>query len=204
MKITEVTRQKNNPSRVSVFSDGEYLLSLDEVDAVTLGIKPGIEIDEKKLNNLLFESQFGKAKSKAVEIISAKSVSAHMLSEMLTKKGYDEIVVNEVIEEFTSLGYIDDENFARLYIEYAIEKLWGEKKIVYELSQKGVDRNTIEDVLCEFTLPDECVLAEHIYQKYRGEDFTDPKVKAKALRYLASRGFDFSVAKSAVEKQKKD
>ncbi len=204
MKITEVTRQKNNPSRVSIFSDGEYLLSLDEVDAVTLGIKPGVEIDEKKLNNLLFESQFGKAKAKAIEIISAKSVSSHMLSDLLKKKGYDEIVVNEVIEEFTSLGYIDDENFARLYVEYAIEKLWGEKKIVYELGLKGVDKNIIEDILSEFTLPDECTLAEYLSQKYKGEDFTDPKVKARALRHLASRGFDFSVAISAVEKQKKD
>ncbi|MBQ8588582.1 MAG: hypothetical protein IJ454_04230, partial [Clostridia bacterium] len=70
MKITEVSPQKNNPGRVSVYSEGEYILSLDAVDAVVLGIKVGREISEKELNNLLFESQFGKAKAKALDILS--------------------------------------------------------------------------------------------------------------------------------------
>ena len=75
MKITEVSPQKNNPSRVSVYADGRYIFSLDDVDAVVLGIKPGREIDDNELHNLLFESQFGKAKAKAsVQYTFAKGV----------------------------------------------------------------------------------------------------------------------------------
>ena len=204
MKITEVSGQKNNPSRVNVYLDGEYVLSLDEVDALTLGIKEGIEIDEQKLKNLLFESQFGKAKAKALDILSKKSVTSHMLSDLLIKKGYDKIVVCEVIEEFTSLGYIDDLNFAHLFMEYAAEKIWGKNKIVYELKQKGIDKNTIEDVLYKYPLADENVLCEYIGRKYAGEDFSDPKVKAKCVRHIVSRGFDFGVAQRALELVKKD
>lgn len=193
MKITEVTPQKNNSSRVSVYSDGKYLLSLDEVDAVVLGIKPGKEITETELNNLLYESEFGKAKAKALDILSSKSVSAAMLSDVLEKKGYDRVVVTEVINEFTDLGYIDDFNYTMLFLEHASEKLWGKKKIVYELGQKGVDSYVIEDALAEYSsLPGPEEISQAIGAKYSGEDISDYKIKQKIIRFFASRGFDFS------------
>lgn len=198
MKITEVSPQKNNPSRVSVYSEGRYLLSLDDVDAVVLGIKPGREINETELHNLLYESQFGKAKAKALEILSRKNVSAKLLSDALLQKGYDEAVVCEVINEFTELGYVDDFNYAMLFMEHAAEKLWGPKKIAYELSQKGVDSNTVEDALYEASLPGAEEIAGCIAQKYSGEDVSDYKVKQKIVRFFASRGFDFPVINEAI------
>lgn len=198
MKITEVSPQKNNPSRVSVYADGRYIFSLDDVDAVVLGIKPGREIDDNELHNLLFESQFGKAKAKALAVISQKNVSAKLLSDTLLQKGYDEAVVCEVINEFTELGYIDDFNYAMLFMEHAAEKLWGPKKIVYELTQKGVDRNTIEDAMSESTLPGAEEIAGYMAQKYSGEDISDYKVKQRITRFFASRGFDFNVINDAI------
>jgi len=200
MKITEVSPQKNNPNRVSVYVDGDYAFSLDDVDALVLGIKPGREISKKEIENCLFESQFGKAKAKAMEILSRKSVSKKMLSDELFKKGYDQLVVAEVLNEFESLGYIDDFAFAMLYMEYAAGKMWGAKKICYELKEKGIDPNTIEDAMCSFTLPGEEEIAECILQKYPGEDYGDFKTKQKIMRFFASRGFEFSVVEKALKR----
>jgi len=198
MKITEVTPQKNNPSRVNVFADGEYVFSLDDVDALVLGIKPGREITQADLKNCLFESQFGKAKAKAMDILSRKSVSSAMLCAELQKKDYDPAVISEVIREFEELGYIDDFNFAMLYLEYASSKLWGEKKIRYELSQKGVSNHITEDALSSFSLPGAAEVAQCIKQKYPGEDLKDFKVKQKIMRFFASRGFEFSLVEEAI------
>ncbi len=198
MKITEVSSQKNNPDRVNVYCDGEYILSLDAVDAVVLGIKPGREIGEKELGNLVFESQFGKAKAKALNILSRKNVTARMLADELSAKNYEEAVVCEVINELETLGYIDDYSYAVMYMEQAAEKLWGKKKIVYELSQKGVDINTIDDALEEAELPGADELSECIAQKYGGEDVEDYKTKQRIVRFFASRGFDFSTINDAI------
>ena len=200
MKITEVSPQKNNPQRVNVYADGEYVFSLDDVDALVMGIKPGKEITDKELRNCLFESQFGKAKAKALDMLSHKSLTSKMLSDELLKKGYDEAVITEVINEFQSLGYIDDMNFAMLYLEYCASKLWGEKKIRYELLQKGVDANIIEDALASFELPGADDLAELIKRKYSGEDLSDYKVKQKIMRFFASRGFDFDIVEKALKR----
>lgn len=200
MKITEVSPQKNNPSRVNVYADGEYAFSLDEVDALVMGIKPGKEITQREVANCLYESQFSKAKAKALELLSHKSLTEKMLSDELGKKGYDLGVICQVTEEFKELGYIDDMSFALLYLEYASQKLWGEKKIRYELSQKGVDANILEDALASFELPGAREVAECIKQKYSGEDLSDFKVKQKIMRFFASRGFDFSVVEEALKR----
>lgn len=199
MKITEVSPQKNNPQRVNVYADGDYVFSLDEVDALVMGIKPGREITDQDLKNCLFESQFSKAKSKAMEILSRKPLSKQMLADELQKKEYDEVVIAEVINEFESLGYLDDYNYAMLYIEYAASKIWGEKKIRYELGGKGVDPNTIEDAICASQLPGTEEIAELIKQKYAGEDTNDIKVKQRIFRFFASRGFDFSLVEKALK-----
>lgn len=191
MKITEVSVQKNNKDRANVYLDGEYVLSLDCVDAVVLGIKPGREIDEKELKNLLMESQLGKARAKAMDIISRKSVTGLSLRQELTKKGYDDIVVDVLLEELEELGVIDDYAYTLLFLEMCREKLWGRKKAEYELSQKGIDSNMLDDALCESSLPDCKDIADAIASRYRGENLEDVKTKQRVVRFFASRGFDF-------------
>ena len=148
MIITEVSAQKNNPQRVNVHADGEYILSLDAVDAIVLGIKPGREISRRELDNLLFESQFGKAKSKALDILSRKNVTAKMLKDELYGKGYEDAVVCEVINELEDLGYINDLSFSLMYIEGASGKLSFLKSIF-----NGIAVNTPLGKLIYYLLP---------------------------------------------------
>lgn len=198
MKITEVSPQKNDPRRVNVYLDGEYSFSLDDVDALVLGIKAGREISEKELQNLLFESQFGKAKSKAMDILSRKSISTASLKKELTDKGYEEIIADEVINELTELGYLDDLAYAVMFLEMCHEKMWGIKKVRYELKQRGIDDFTIEDALCQMPLPTAEDIAQAIGAKYGYEDISDIKTKQRIMRHFAQRGFDFSDIEKAI------
>ena len=198
MKITEVSLQKNNKDRANIYLDGEYVLSLDCVDVVALGIKPGREIDEKELRDLIMESQLGKARAKAMDIISRKSITSLCLKQELLKKGYDEIVVDVLVGELVELGIIDDYAYTLLFVEMCGEKLWGRKKAEYELRQKGIDASMLEDALCEISLPAEEEICSAIAERYRGEDFADMKTKQRVVRFFASRGFDFSVIERGI------
>ncbi len=198
MKITEVSPQKNNPQRVNVYLDGEYVLSLDDVDAVLFGIKPGREITDNELKNLVFESQFGKAKSKALDIISRKSITQKCLGDELKKKGYDDVVIDEVARELAELGYLNDYEYTLLFLEMCREKLWGIKKIRFEAKQKGIDEFTLEDALCEVSLLGAEDIARAIESKYSNEDITDIKTKQRIMRFFASRGFEFSDIEKAI------
>lgn len=199
LKITEVSPQKNNNLKVNVFVDGEYRFSLDGADAILRGISTGKELCEKDIANLMMDSQFAKARDKALDILSRKSITSHDLGASLAQKGYDDIVICEVIKDLESLGYIDDESYASMYFEYCLEKMWGKKKITYEMKQKGISDVIIETVLGEYE--DDAALeqmTDAIKQKYMYCDLSDPKTKAKITRYFASRGFDFSQINTAI------
>ena len=196
--ITEVSVQKNNPQRVNVYSEDGFLFSLDDAYALSRGIKAGRVLTPKETENLIMESQFSKARSKALDILSRKNITRHDLEKKL-KEDYDVSVVTQVIEEMEELGYIDDYAYTLLFLESAVSKLWGRKKIEYELSLKGVDRNTIEDAMAEYTLPSAEEIAEYIAVKYPDEDMGDRRTYQRVMRFFMSRGFDCSEISDAIK-----
>ena len=199
MRVTKVEPQKNSKSRVSVFVDNEYAFSLDETDAVHLGIKAGRELSENDIRNCIMECNYSKAREKAFDILSRRPLSSKELDEKLTEKGYDEAVVAEVINELEDLGYINDYDYAVLFMEHCREKMWGEKKIRYEMSRRGISNEIAEEVLSvndEYGRLEE--MKEIIISKYSSRDLNDMKTKASVVRYFASRGFDFSLINSAL------
>lgn len=201
MKVTGIEAQKNNKHRVSVFVDNEYAFSLDETDAFFHKIKPGREISQKEIENLTVEGNYTKARDKAMDILSRKSVSQKELEDKLYEKGFDKAVVFEVLQEMKNLGYVDDYEYANLFLEHCRTKMWGKKKIVYEMKMKGLSDDVISEVLCETdSFEDIDEAASLILSKYGCEDLTDIKVKAKITRYFASRGFDFSFIDKCLKK----
>lgn len=198
MRVTDVQLQKVNRGRVNIFIDNTYRFSMDEVDAVVLGIKIGRELNEEDINECLFKSQYAKAKDKALDMLSRKNASRKMVFDYLKKKEYDEAVAQTVCDELEELGYIDDFRYAVFFTEYAAEKVWGERRVRYELAKNGVDANIIEDVICssnQLTAED---LVEKIIDKYSAADLKDIKSRQKIQRYYASHGFDFGIINSAI------
>jgi len=199
MTVTGVEPQKNSKSRVSIFVDGKYAFSLDETDAVRMGIKCGRELTDRDIENCKMECDYSKAREKAFDMLSGRSLSKKELCEKLSRKGYDEAVVVEVANELEELGYINDYDYAMLFMEHCREKMWGSKKIRYEMNQRGISNDIIEEILSEcneYDMLDE--IKEIIISRYSSRDLTDMKTKASAVRYFASRRFDFSLINSAI------
>ena len=48
-KITDIQPQKRNKSRVNVYVDGEYVLALELLTVMKLGLKIGTEVTETQL-----------------------------------------------------------------------------------------------------------------------------------------------------------
>ncbi len=193
VKITDIEVQKKNEMRVSVFVDGEYKFSLDAADAALRGIKIGRELSQKEIDNLIMDAEFTKARDYAMNVLSRKAISSKALGDKLAEKGYAPIVIPEVIRELEELGYIDDMEYARLYMEMCREKLWGSRKIAFEMTKKGIPKDIADELLEEYSDTEQTdAMAELICTKYANEDIHDMKTRAKITRYFASRGFDFS------------
>jgi regulatory protein len=86
----------------------------------------------------------------AARFLEARSRSVHEVRRRLTRAGYRSELVEGAIERMVDLGMLDDEAFARAWVESRDRsRPRGERAIREELRLKGVDRASVDLVLAE-------------------------------------------------------
>lgn len=208
MKITALTPQQKSNNRVNVMVDGKYHFSLDVYQVVDLGIRVGKEYSEAELVDLETESQFGKLYGRALEYCMMRPHSGREVRDYLyrktfdkrtktggIRKGADKSVAERVFDRLVEKGHIDDERFARWWIENRnLKKGASRRKLVAELRAKGVDQEIIDRYLAESLRSDETELQKIISKKEAR--YSDPQ---KLMQYLARQGFSYDDIKSALQ-----
>ncbi|HEY5695668.1 MAG TPA: RecX family transcriptional regulator [Candidatus Saccharimonadales bacterium] len=209
MKITSITAQTKNDNRVNVLVDGTYRFSLDIFQVAELGIRVGKEYTEEELAALETESQFGKLYGRALEYCLMRPHSAKEVRDYLyrktrdartkdgtIKKGVPVELTERTFNRLTQKGYIDDEKFARFWVENRnTTKGASRRKLAAELRAKGVELAIIERLLNESERADETELQKVIAKK-RGRYADDQKF----MQYLARQGFSYDDIKDALAK----
>jgi len=149
----------------------------------------------------------------AARFLEPRARSVAEVRRRLTAAGYRPELVNGAVERLLELGVLDDEAFARAWVESRDRaRPRGERAIRQELSLKGVDRSTIDLVLAERReatagLPDEDgvmvsadqaaaerLLARNARSLAHVADSRQRRQRAYAL--LARNGFDPEVCRT--------
>lgn len=120
----------------------------------------------------------------------------------LIKKGFTDDEVSEVCDYIEEVGLVDDDLYVKFFVEDSfIIKNKGSKKIEYELKRKGIDNDKIDEALEEAKDMEHEALKEAYERKLSATSReTDPyKRKTKIIRFLLSRGFDYSDIKDIVD-----
>lgn len=218
MKITALTVQQRDPNRVNVMVDGAFRFSLDILQVSDIGIKVGNEYTNDELAELESESQFGKLYARTLEYCLLRPHSAREVRDYLYKKtyarryrskrtgevrerpGYGQEVTERVFDRLTQKGYIDDEKFARFWVENRnITKGASRCKLQAELAAKGVDRSIVDRLLSASDRNDGDELQKVIAKKRM--KYTD---ETKLMQYLARLGFGYDDIKEALQKSNDD
>jgi regulatory protein len=86
----------------------------------------------------------------AARLLEARSRSVAEVRRRLTRAGYRVELVESAIERMVELGILDDEAFARAWVESRDRaRPRGERAIRAELALKGVDRASVDLILSE-------------------------------------------------------
>ena len=199
-KITDIQPQKRNKSRVNVYVDGEYVLALELLTVMKLGLKIGTEVTETQLAEAALDTEQSVALERAMNYIARGRKTSFQLRKYLTDKEYAPAVVNYVMDKMKYYGYIDDKAYAQAYVEQNSQSK-GARRVKQELIQRGVKLSEAEEVSeqeRDFSLDNATRLAERYM---RGKD-CDIKTIVKLQRYLVSRGYDFDIVNSVVRAYK--
>jgi regulatory protein len=207
MKITGITAQVKNPNRVNINVDGKYRFSLDIFQVGDLGLKVGKEYSEQQLDELETESKFGKLYSRALDYVMMRPHSGREVRDYLYRKtlstrdkkgerreGYSPALTERVFERLVEKGYINDEKFARWWVENRnMTKGSSMRKLTAELRAKGITNDIVEQAVNEAARTDEDELAKVITKKRAR--YADNQ---KFMQYLARQGFNYDDIKTAL------
>lgn len=197
MKITKITAAVKTAGRYNIFIDGAYSFSLEEAQLLNEKLKIGLEIDESRLEALKGESDFGKKYARTLDLILRRPRSEKEINDYARKKDWEQEVLNKVKKKLINKGYIDDEKFARFWLNTrkGSVKPISRRKLQAELLQKGIDRGIVDSVLLDYSDEEELDSLKQLVDKKRSKY----KDQQKLLAYLASKGYSFEKIKKALE-----
>ncbi|HIZ73113.1 MAG TPA: RecX family transcriptional regulator [Candidatus Gallimonas intestinavium] len=196
-EITGITPQIRDKERCNIEVDGRFFCGMKLETVVKHRLKVGVAVSEEELSRLQLESEKLTALDKALTYITASMKTERDIRTYLRKKGYLEDVSDYVVEKMRSYGYLDDDAYARAYIEHAGKKK-GSRLIAMELRQKGVSDEAIEEALSSVSGEEESAL--EVLKKYLRGKSLDRATLLKAYRHLMGKGFSCETAKGALER----
>lgn len=123
----------------------------------------------------------------------------------LKRKGLFPDEIKAILNKLIANKFVDDRRYA---VAFAHDKntflLWGRNKIRTALMLKRIPNEYITHALSELD-PDEylanCIKAAE--SKAKSLDLTTPEDRAKLIRSLAAKGFEYEVIKTALQSMKK-
>lgn len=141
------------------------------------------------------------AKDVVVRKLSERAHSRSDLAQALAKKQVPEGVVDATLAKFEAAGLIDDEDFARSWVQARQRgKGLSSRALANELRTKGVDDEIATEVLAELDPDDEIEAAQGLVRtRLRSLSRFDEVTKVRRLTaMLARKGYPSSLAYAVV------
>lgn len=138
----------------------------------------------------------------ALRLIEFRDRTEKEIRDKLLDKGYDENQADEEIEFLKNYGYVNDLRYAERFTSDAINlKKWGKIRIRTELLRKGIDRETIDNVIEDafFEIDDDRVLSQ-LQVRFKNSDLSNIKERTRIFNFFLRRGFSSEEIRGAMNK----
>jgi regulatory protein len=199
-----VTALEPDPRRegvVRIIVDGRAFLSVP-IEAVRAeGIEVGVTISAAQLTRLERAADHEAAFRTAVRLLGRRPFARVDLARRLKLKGHLPDAVTAALDRAQALDYLDDDRFARQYVESRSSRGRGPARLRAELAQMGVARGTIDSALSDET-SDQAIERQIDRLLTRRlpsvKDLAGNAARQRLLAYLARRGFVGYVARRKV------
>lgn len=194
--ITAITAQKRNTQRLNISLDGEYAFSLDRLTAAWL--KVGRKLSPEEIASLQEKDEQEVAFNRALRYLSYRARSEAEMRKYLSDKGFSDHVSQTVIDRLKDERLINDPRFAQDWIDNRVSfRPRSQTQLRFELRNKGLSEDLIEDALQEADLDDielACVAGKKLVGRYARLGWLDFRQKLGAA--LARRGFSYETVHS--------
>ena len=146
--MPEISSVRERGGRALIFIDGEFWAEIDAGVAAERGLREGITLDLEELGEVRVAGERALAMSRALGYLGYRARSEKEVRDRLRRYGHCEEAVGGVIGRLRELGYLDDEDFARLAAREKARR-YGPRRISAELRRSGVGAELADEVVKE-------------------------------------------------------
>jgi len=189
MLIDKIEKLKNN--KYNIYIDGQKITTYDNV-ILENNILYKKQIDNELYQKILIESQYYSTYNIAVKYILKKRRSEKEIIQYLNKLNLSSIDINKMVRKLKSINLINDEEYARAYINDKVNlSNFGVNKIKNELLKQDI---SLEIINKELTKIDKSVFNSRlkilIFKKINSnKKYSTSFLKQKILNDLLKLGY---------------
>ncbi len=199
--ITAIETQKSRRRRVNVFVDGTYSFSISIDVARELALAPGFLLDRELHDHIEQLEDQSAALNSAISLLANRNRSEQEIRDRLRRKGHQPASIDRTIERLTELSYLDDQEFARSWIENRQAfRPRGEYALRQELRSKGIDQSIVDQTLSQNPIDEVSMALAAARKKLPSLSSADPSSRhRKLISHLQRRGFSYGSIRSALD-----
>ena len=189
--ITAITVQQKNKDRLNVFINHQYTFSIHRQHLTAF--KQGDIITPADIERLKNADEADTAYFRALYFLKFRPRSRYEIQRYLKDKKFLPETVTGTVRRLEDAGYINDNDFARLWVENRMRcKPKGIVALREELREKGIASEIIQTVLAD--LDEKQAAWDAVRPKLRHWNALEKEeFKKKAVGYLTRRGFRYSL-----------
>lgn len=203
--VSKSTRMGKSPLwRKCLFDTGEFL-KIPEETFLREALFKGMLISQNQFERLKTGSEIARGKEQLLRLLAYRSRSETELKQKLKQSGVNTASANEIIGDLKRLNFVDDEQFARMFVHDLIRrKPSGEFLIRSELQKKGIAEDIINKVIDqEFNEIKQIELAQKGMQQWlsrhpRSGPAGSVERHKKITKFLYQRGFTWSTIEQVI------
>ena len=141
-------------------------------------------------------------RSYAFAVLTRKEYSKKDLIEKLNLYAEYPEEVTKLVDELARENYQSDARVAEMTVRSQLRKGKGPNRIKLALRSKSIDKELAQPEMEEIDWYQQAYLLK--VKKYGLQVATDPKIKAKQIRFLQYRGFEMDAIMKAIKRKEKE
>lgn len=194
-RVTVTALRSLDAERVSVTLDSGEEIQATLSLVAQLRLYRGCALTEEALDDLRRGAELSHWKSRALDLLSRRAMSAQELRDKLCQKGAPEEAAESCVRWLQEQRFLDDESYAAAVARHYAAKGYGPGRIQAELRRRGVPKSYWDAALAQ--RPDNTNKIDALIAR-RLRDPSDREQIRKLTAALYRRGFDWDEIRKAL------
>ena len=220
-KITDIQAVPELPSHQQLFLNGAPFVVVHASLIEKFGLRIGLEIEAEVIEKIIAADEVMRAKNHALKLLreekdnatadepedsrpalKPKTYTKSEIERQLEREGFSAGTIETSIEELIRSGHIRDRKYAENWVvRRQKSNPRGKTLLKHELVDKGIDKETAEQVVATVEAEDETKVALQIAQKRAKQYKRLPThvAKRRLHGFLARRGFGSDIVRQVLD-----